>query len=49
MDEQKARAGMVLDVDSVADGVLPAIEVEARLVDDSDDAPLLLDLTMNDE
>ncbi len=49
MDEQKARAGIVLDADSVADGVLPAIEVEARLVEDSDDAPLLLDLTMTNE
>ena len=47
MDEQKARAGVVIDVDAVADGAMRALEGDCRLIEDSDTAPLLLDLTMN--
>lgn len=49
MDEQKARAGVVLDADSVADGAMPVLDVDARVISDADDAPLMLDLTMTDD
>lgn len=45
--EQHARAGRVIDAESVAQGALPALDGEARLIghDDEDDTPLILDLT----
>ncbi|BCB28417.1 hypothetical protein SKTS_33030 [Sulfurimicrobium lacus] len=48
MDEQKARAGLLIDADAVAEGALPSLEGEARRIADGDDEPLLLDLTIDD-
>lgn len=45
IDEQKARAGLVIDAEAVAEGAL--LEGEATQIDDDD--PLLLDLTINDK
>lgn len=47
MDEQKARAGLLIDADAVAEGAMPALEGEARLMVACDDEPLLLDLTID--
>ncbi len=47
MDEQKARAGRLIDADAVAEGAVPALDGEARLIA-TDDEPLLLDLTIDD-
>lgn len=44
IDEQKARAGRVIDAEAVAEGAL--LEGKAALIDDD---PLLLDLTINDK
>lgn len=43
MDEQRARAGQIIDAEAVADGALQYIDGESSRIDD-DDAPLLLDL-----
>lgn len=48
MDEQQARAGRVIDAEAVAEAALPAFDGAATLIDDGDDAPLLLDLTIDD-
>lgn len=47
MDEQKARAGRLIDADAVAEGAMPALEGEARLMVAGDDEPILLDLTID--
>lgn len=44
IDEQKARAGLVIDAEAVAEGAL--LEGKATLIDDD---PLLLDLTINEK
>lgn len=47
MDEQKARAGVLIDADAVADGTL-LIEGDTTALIEGDDEPLLLDLTISD-
>lgn len=47
MEEQKARAGALIDAEAVAEGALPALESEANRLDDNEEF-LLLDLTLND-
>ncbi|NTZ82379.1 DDE-type integrase/transposase/recombinase [Burkholderia metallica] len=44
MEEQKARAGLVIDAEAVADGAMLASTTDAVL--DANDEPLLLDLTL---
>lgn len=46
IDEQKARAGQLIDAESVAEGALPDLEGESRLIEVEDD--FMLDLTLDD-
>lgn len=48
MDEQKARAGLMIDADAVAEGAMPALDGEAGLIASGDDEALLLDLMIDD-
>lgn len=45
IDEQKARAGLVIDAEAVAVGAMPALEGEAREIEVEEES-LLLDLTL---
>jgi putative transposase len=47
IDEQKARAGLLIDAEAVADGAMPALEGDARRLDVEDE--VLLDLTLDDK
>ncbi len=49
MDEQKARAGRLIDAEAVAEGAMPALEGECSRIEVENEETLLLDLTLDNE